>query len=112
MNPGPRADKPKTHRITPKPSPREPHPLWDAAVHHLRQKLDRIRQEIETYPAPIPACDLQFNTLLEEREQIAGELRRLIQTRETSADPEQLTRAVRELTELSTFFPQGWADSR
>ncbi|MEZ4715595.1 MAG: hypothetical protein R2851_05830 [Caldilineaceae bacterium] len=34
----------------------------------------RIRREISAYPPPIPACDAQFNYLLEQRNQVAQEL--------------------------------------
>ena len=40
---------------------------WDA----LRARLERMREavaaEISAYPAPIPACDAQFDHLLERR---------------------------------------------
>jgi hypothetical protein len=31
----------------------------------LRVEKERISQEIRAYPSPIPACDAQFNCLLE-----------------------------------------------
>jgi hypothetical protein len=48
----------------------------------------RVNEEIGTYPAPIPACDAQFNYLLEQRRKIAGELNRvetLLAQRQTEA---------------------------
>ena len=33
----------------------------------LLQHKQQIFQEINNYPPPIPACDVQFNHLLEER---------------------------------------------
>ncbi len=39
--------------------------------------MRRVREEIRTYPAPIPACDAQYNFLLEEREALTSELYRL-----------------------------------
>lgn len=39
--------------------------------------MRRVREEIRAYPAPIPACDAQYNFLLEEREALASELYRL-----------------------------------
>ena len=44
---------------------------------NLEQEKDRIYEEIRNYPRPIPACDQQFNFLLEERTRIARELQRL-----------------------------------
>ena len=48
------------------------------ALEHLRRHTDaarvRIHQEIAAYPAPIPACDAQFNYLLEQRSNISQQL--------------------------------------
>jgi hypothetical protein len=41
---------------------------------HLERERDRIGEEIRNYPPPIPACDLQFNQLLEARAGISREL--------------------------------------
>ncbi len=50
---------------------------WQA----LRQHLDGLRAvvaaETRAYPAPIPACDAQFNHLTEQRRLLALELERL-----------------------------------
>lgn len=43
----------------------------------LEQEKRRINEEINNYPAPIPACDAQFNYLLEERARIFQELSHL-----------------------------------
>lgn len=43
----------------------------------LEQEKRRINEEINNYPPPIPACDAQFNYLLEERARILQELSRL-----------------------------------
>ena len=49
----------------------------------LRKQLERQKEqiytEIQAYPFPIPACDQQYNYLLEERARIRRELRRLEQ---------------------------------
>jgi hypothetical protein len=44
---------------------------------HLDRQRQRIHEEIRDYPCPIPACDLQFNQLLQERAAIDRELARL-----------------------------------
>lgn len=50
----------------------------EAAWKHIKQHLEaeklRIFQEIRQYPPPIPACDVQFNSLLAERATILQEL--------------------------------------
>ena len=43
-----------------------------AAIHDARVALNR---EIGAYPAPIPACDAQFNGLLEERRRLSRAIR-------------------------------------
>ncbi len=43
----------------------------------LEGERDRNYKEILNYPRPIPACDQQFNHLLEEREKISRELDRM-----------------------------------
>lgn len=52
-----------------------------ASVRYVREQLEqekrRVCAEIDDYPHPIPACDAQFNYLLEERAQIFQELSRL-----------------------------------
>ncbi len=50
---------------------------WDALREHLQGIKRDLLREIEHYPPPIPACDAQFNYLLERRDRIAEELRRL-----------------------------------
>ncbi len=50
---------------------------WDA----LRARLERMQEaaaaEINAYPPPIPACDAQFDYLLEGREALSAALARL-----------------------------------
>ncbi len=48
--------------------------LWKSIKDHLENERRRIYEEIKHYPTPIPACDAQFNYLLEERARIAQEL--------------------------------------
>lgn len=45
--------------------------------HQLELKRDQVYDEIRSYTPPIPACDVQFNTLLETRSSVARELSRL-----------------------------------
>jgi hypothetical protein len=51
--------------------------IWKQIEAHLEAERQRIYDEIKTYPRPIPACDLQFNHLLEKRAGISQELDRM-----------------------------------
>ena len=53
----------------------------------LEAEQRRINEEIKLYPHPIPACDAQFNYLLEERTRIAQELARLAAPAQTDLTP-------------------------
>ena len=50
---------------------------WTLILQRLEKEVRRVRDEIRNYPAPIPACDAQFNYLLEERESLSSELARV-----------------------------------
>ena len=50
---------------------------WDALQARLERMREAVAAEIRTYPAPIPACDAQFDHLLERREALSGALARL-----------------------------------
>lgn len=50
---------------------------WVAIRNHLEERMRRVQDEIRSYPAPIPACDAQFNHLLEERDALSSELARV-----------------------------------
>ena len=43
----------------------------------LETTLQQIKAEIRSYPAPITACDVHFNRLLEDRARLTQELKRL-----------------------------------
>ena len=49
--------------------------LLETALAALRAAQVAINQEIGAYPAPIPACDAQFNGLLEERRRLSRAIR-------------------------------------
>ena len=51
--------------------------LWREIGSQLEKKKREINEEILNYPPPIPACDAQFNHLLDERARITQELNRL-----------------------------------
>jgi len=51
--------------------------VWDEIRIRLERRRDEILERIGSYPAPIPACDVDFNRLLEERARVFEELDRL-----------------------------------
>ena len=50
---------------------------WDRARAEIEALLAETAAEIRAYPLPIPACDAQFNYLLDLRRGLPEELRRL-----------------------------------
>ena len=50
---------------------------WDALRARLEQKQEAVAADIRAYPPPIPACDAQFDYLLERREALSAALARL-----------------------------------
>ena len=55
----------------------------DNSTQARREALERerlaLQNEINTYPMPIPACDVYFNDLLERRNRVCEALTRLSQ---------------------------------
>ncbi len=58
---------------------------WDALRARLEQTQEAVAAEIRTYPPPIPACDAQFDHLLERREALSEALARLDAARKDGA---------------------------
>ena len=50
---------------------------WDALRARLERMQEAVAAEINAYPPPIPACDAQFDYLLEQREALSEALARL-----------------------------------
>ena len=48
--------------------------MWQVVEELLLVEKQRVADEIAFYPPPIPACDAQFNYLLEQRAEIAEAL--------------------------------------
>lgn len=63
--------------------------LWNRIKRHLEEERHRIYREIRNYPPPIPACDAQFNHLLEQRKRISQELAELERLSNQHLTPEQ-----------------------
>ncbi len=72
---------------------------WDALRARLERTQGAVAAEIRTYPPPIPACDAQYNHLLERRQALSAALARLDAARKDGAGPSQCLHA--ELSALA-----------
>lgn len=70
----------------------------------LEDEKARILEEIRNYPPPIPACDLQFNHLLEQRALISQELSRLNALSQRSLTPTDAIKLIEEFIASSSFI--------
>ena len=68
---------------------------------HLEAERSRIVAEIRAYPPPIPACDIQFNHLLERRNKHSRELNRLHRMKEGLDSGELSPEQIHEFVESS-----------
>lgn len=78
--------------------------LWSRIKQHLEEEKRRIYDEIRNYPPPIPACDAQFNHLLEERRKISRELAELEQLSSQDLTPEQQMKLIDRFITSSVCF--------
>ncbi len=70
-------------------------------VVYLEAKKTGIIEEIRAYPSPIPACDAQFNYLLEQRTKLSHELDRLHRIDKGVLSAESGMKRLREFIESS-----------
>lgn len=68
---------------------------------YLEAKRTGIIGEIRAYPSPIPACDEQFNYLLEQRRKLSRELDRLNRLDKGVVSAESGMKRLREFIESS-----------
>jgi hypothetical protein len=66
---------------------------WEALRARLTQLREAVAAEIRAYPAPIPACDAQYNHLLERRAALAKALASLDAARASGAISAEAFRA-------------------
>lgn len=76
---------------------------WTMVQQHLEKEMRRVNDEIRNYPAPIPACDAQFNYLLEEREALSSELIRVRESMKESSDSEDARSVIDAFLSVSTY---------
>ena len=82
--------------------------VWKRIGTYLENKKDQIYEEIQNYPPPIPDCDLQFNHLLEERERIGRELRRMHEITNESLMRGDAIKLIDEFIRSSNYFDEEW----
>jgi hypothetical protein len=80
--------------------------LWSWIEDHLARKRQRIYDEIKDYPRPIPACDLQFNHLLEDRAGILEEMARMHQACNESLGGRASLAALRDYVRACNYLDQ------
>jgi hypothetical protein len=76
--------------------------IWTKISSHLENEQERVYEEIKNYPRPIPACDVQFNYLLEQRAKIAQELDRMYEASEESLRSGDAIKLVEEFIRSSS----------
>lgn len=78
--------------------------LWNAAHAHLVRKKASIAAEILDYPFPIPACDAQYNYLLEQRDLVNQQLRQLHVLLENTEEPASTLAQLKAMAAASPLF--------
>jgi hypothetical protein len=79
---------------------------WQRIKSDLEAQQEAICNEIYSYPPPIPACDQQYNYLLEQRMRVKRELRRLdaLLAANPAADP--LAASLEKFVRASAFLDE------
>ena len=71
---------------------------------YLWQERERIYAEIHDYPSPIPACDAQFNYLIEKRAVVGQELGKVRALAGVAQSADQKNRLLREYVATSQIL--------
>lgn len=88
------------------------HERWQQVKTHLEAQQEAICNEIYSYPPPIPACDEQYNYLLERRTQVKRELRRLDALLPPTTAPDEWAAALEKFVHASSFLDEDTAFAR
>jgi hypothetical protein len=80
---------------------------WERIKAYLINKKDQIYEEIKNYPRPIPACDQQFNYLLEERTRISQDLARLEEVCKESLTGSESLERIGDFIKSSRYLDAG-----
>jgi hypothetical protein len=74
----------------------------DLAQVELDRHREAISRELCTIPPPVPACDVNFNRLLEDRSRVIDELQQLRRLRAAGDSPA----AILEFCQASAYLSQ------
>lgn len=77
---------------------------WTIIRQQLEHEKGRIYEEIGHYPPPIPACDQQFNHLLDEQKKISGELARLTEAETDSLSADDPSQVINQFVQSSPYI--------
>ena len=88
-----------------------PH-AWTRVRRALEFERDRILDAIRSYPPPIPACDAQFNHLLEMRARLSDRLARAAEALATRRSLAACSRFVDELAAANLITEEAEAELR
>ncbi|MFQ5625467.1 MAG: hypothetical protein ACE5FM_02305 [Methyloligellaceae bacterium] len=77
---------------------------WAELKDRLEAHRAALNEEIAAYPPPIPACDAQFNHLLEQRSGINRELKRLEDMEQACCETGGDADALRQFVKSCEFF--------
>jgi len=83
--------------------------VWQRIRTCLEIKKQQIYEEIKNYPHPIPACDQQFNFLLEQRARLSRELARMDETLTDSGT--DCIAMIKEMIQSSSFIDDATAQT-
>jgi chorismate mutase len=81
--------------------------IWAEIQTRLEKEKDRVYEEIVNYPPPIPACDAQFNYLLEERARISQEVSRVHELSTKNLTRREAVEHLNEFIRASAYIDAG-----
>jgi hypothetical protein len=73
-------------------------------INLLEMQKSQIIEDIRNYPPPIPACDAQFNYLLEKRDRLTVDLNRLRKLHQDDEISERLVQGLLHFMANSTVI--------
>ena len=85
-------------------------PTLNAILELLTQHKTDLNAEIENYPPPIPACDTQFNYLMERRSKVYQELSQLKTLMNLSPADELDENSIVHFINSSDFIDESWLE--